>query len=103
VEAAWAADEGVSALVETKEAVGGAGDTDARTLAEEYGGAGNYGACGRGRTARNGCLTVLGALVGSGGARGDGAEPEGAGGAEVDAVECAVDAQGGGEAAWTAG
>ena len=83
--------------------MGGAGDADARTLAEEYGGVGNYGARGRGGTARNGCPTVMGALVGSGGARGDGAEPEVAGGTEVSAVEGTVDAQGGGEASRTAG
>ncbi len=65
--ASWAADEGVAALVEAKEAVRCAGDADALALAEKEG--------------------ALGYLCGT---TGDCAEPERARGAEVCAVEGAV-------------
>jgi len=79
-EASRAADEGVASFVEAKEAVRCAGDADARAFAEDEGSAGfGYGTAG-----------------------GDDAEPERAWGAEIRAVEGAVDAESGGEAAWTA-
>jgi hypothetical protein len=101
VEAARAADEGATALVEAKEAVGGVGDADAWALAEDEGGAvarsEDSGTRGNARTARNGCPTAIGA------AGGNSPEPEGAGGAEVGAIEGPVDTKGGGEAPRTAG
>jgi uncharacterized protein len=108
VKVSRAADERATALVKAKEAVCGAGDADARAFAEDYGGvgtgSGDRGARSRDRTARNGCPTVIGAaVVAGGGAGGDRAEPERARGAEVGAIEGAVDAQGGGEASGPAG
>ena len=82
MEAGWAADKGVAAFVEAKEAVRGACDADAGALAEDEG---------------------AGALAIGVSLRGQRAEPERAGGAEVCAVEAAVDMEGGGEAARTAG
>jgi hypothetical protein len=77
-EAARAADEGASALIETQKAARGAGDADTRTLAEEKGG---Y------EVARTG----------------ESAEPERARGTEVCAIEGSVNAKGGGEASRAAG
>ena len=77
------------------------GDADTPALAEDEGGAvagcEDSGTRSNARTARNGCPTVTGA------AGGDSSQPEGAGGAEVGAVEGAVDTKGGGEAPRTAG
>jgi hypothetical protein len=42
-ESDWTADEGAAALVKAEKAVGGVGDTDAGTLAEQQGAAGCNG------------------------------------------------------------
>ena len=83
------------------------GDADAWALAEDEGGAvarsAVSGTHGNARTARNGCPTVMGTLVGGGSLSGDSPQPEGARGTEVGAIEGTVDTEGGGEAPWTAG
>jgi len=73
-EAKGAADEGVATFIEAEQPVGGAGDADAAALAQQE------PACRR--------------RGGAGG--GKGGEPEGAGGAEVGAIEGTVDTEGSG-------
>jgi len=80
-EAKGAADEGVATFIEAEQPVGGAGDADAAALAQQE------PACRRGG--------------GAGG--GKGGEPEGAGCAEVGAVEGTVDTESSGQAAGAAG
>ena len=71
-EAGWTADEGATALVKAEKAMGGAGDANAGALAEQQGASGFHRRRARGD---------------------DGSQPEGAGSAEVGAVEGPVNTE----------